>query len=441
MRNGMMEDQFPEKRVTLLLTDMVGFGQRTMGLEPRQVAEFLIAYRKNLEQLVRDGEQGAEHFEHVAGDATISVFENRTPDGDAERNRRAFQAAMNLLEGMASNGIPPVRIGLYSGKIIEAQCNNQMVRLGNSFTAASRLQGLCAYFGTSLLMGRDVARVQEAEKNYITAVGRITPKGLEHPIHMYTIYKPGINRCPCCVNHKKLLSYVEIKNKAIECFCGNAERGITPDFPMAREMLYQAGALFREMTGQDDTASERILDYIRNNGHPSPDFLTAGMKLKSKSGNAPLGMQLFRLAQELIKALDREFYESFILSTDWEHCFRLEWRRKGEVVIERGTKPDGVYFLTEGEVSVVDAEGNLIALVREGDIFGEMAYFSMENVRNATVVANSDLVLYRIAEEDFVKFPAIKNLFQRIAQKRGSREPLPPSAECPMPNVKFPISR
>jgi class 3 adenylate cyclase len=411
----------PEKKVTLLLTDMVGFGQRTMGMNPTQVAEFMIDYRMKLETLIRGG-GGADHLEHVAGDATISVFENRPKEGDAARNRRAFRIALKLLDEMASNRILPTRIGLYSGEIIEARCNDQLVRFGSSFTAASRLQLLCSYFGTSLLMGREVAKAQEEEKKYIAAVGRITPKGIEHPIHMFTVYKPGINQCPCSIEQRKLLKFIKTKNKAIEHFCGNEEGGVQPDFPLAREMLHRSAALFQEMTGKSDVATERILEYIRHNSYPSSDFVSSGMKLKSKSGNAPLGLQLFRLSQELLKALDREFYDSFVLSTEWEHCFRLEWRRKGEVVIEKGAKPNGVYFLTQGEVRVLDSEGDLIALVKEGDIFGEMAYFSCERVRNATVVANSDLVLYRISGEDFLKFPTIKNLFQRIAKKRAVKE-------------------
>jgi class 3 adenylate cyclase len=416
-----MESPHPEKKVTLLLTDMVGSGQRTMGMNPSQVAEFMIDYRRRLETLIKGGE-GAEHLDHVAGDATISVFENRPKERDAARNRRAFRVALRLLDEMATHRILPTRIGLYSGKIIEARCNDQIVRFGSSFTAASRLQLLCSYFGTSLLMGREVAKAQEEEKKYIAAVGRITPKGIDHPIHMFTIYKPGINQCPSCVQPRELFHYIKTKIRAIEHFCGNTESGIEPNFPLAREMLHQAAALFREMTGQSDVATERILEYIRHNSYPTSDFVSSGMKLKSKSGNAPLGLQLFRLSQELLKALDREFYDSFILSTEWEHCFRLEWRKKGAVIIEKGAKPDGVYFLTQGEVRVLDSEGNFIATVREGDIFGEMAYFSCERVRNATVVANSDLVLYRISGGDFLKFPAIKNLFQRIAKKRAVKD-------------------
>lgn len=415
-----MDSRTGEKEVTLLLTDMVGFGQKTEGMKPKEVADFLIAYRRKLESVIMDGGEGAQHLEHIAGDATASIFESMPSEGNGERNVRAFRAAIKLLREVASDRVLATHIGLYSGSIVETQYKDQIFRFGNSFTAASRLQDLCGYFGTSLLMDRDVAMAQGSEKDYISCLGKITPKGFKHPIHIFTIDKPGIHRCPWGIDEEKLLSYVRTKNHAIKFFCGNARLGIKPDFPAARERLYQAAALFRDLTGSNDVATERVLGYIGEHNIPTGDFTSAGMKIDSKSGNAPLGVQLFRLSRELLKALDREFYDSFVLTTDWERCFRLEWRQEGEVIIERGTKPDGVYFLTRGRVRVVDAGGNLIALVREGEIFGEMAYFSIENVRNATVIADSDLVLYRISGEDFVKFPAIRNLFEKIAQKRIS---------------------
>lgn len=414
----MIESEFPEKNVTLLMTDMVGFGQKTVGMKPREVADFLIEYRKNLDSLILRSADGAQYFEHTAGDATASIFETRGSEGDAERNFRAFRVALRILEEMGTERILPTRMGLYSGRVIEAPYNNQLLRFGGSFTAASRLESLCGYFGTSLLMDRDVAHAQP-EQAYIACIGKITPKGLSHPIHMFTIYGPGFNGCPKKVELRKLQEYVRTKNEAVEHFCGNFRRGVRPDFPSAREKLYRAANLFRAVTGNDDIATGRIIEYISQHNLPDQEFVTAGMKLQSKSGNTPLGLQLFRLSQELLKALDREFYDSLVLSREWEHCFKLEWRQKGEVIIESGAKPDGVYFLTKGKVRVLDAAGRKIAVIREGDVFGEMAYFSIDNSRSATVVADSDLVLYRISGEDFMRFPSIRNLFGRIAQKRA----------------------
>lgn len=124
----MMESQFLEKRVTLLLTDMVGFAQKTVGMTPRQVSDFLIQYRSGLESLIMDNGQGAQHIEHVAGDATASVFETKGAERNEERSKRAFAVALKLLYEMASDRIPPTRIGLYSGRLIETRYNDQILR-------------------------------------------------------------------------------------------------------------------------------------------------------------------------------------------------------------------------------------------------------------------------------------------------------------------------
>ena len=416
-----METKFPEREVALLLTDMVGFTNKTAHMIPVEVRDFLIGYRRSLESLIVKREDGAQYFEYSAGDATASVFERKGSEGDEEKSIRALRAALRLVYEIAENKVPSTRIGLYSGKVIEARTNNHSFRFGNSFSAANRLQELCDYFGTDLLMDRDIAQAQRDGKVYIAAIGKITPKSFEHPVHIFSIYKPGVNKCPNDIDEKKLFQYIKIKNEAMELFCGNVLCGVRPNFPLAREKLYQATALFKQITGHNDISSERVLQYIREHSFPTGDFDSRGMKIEGKRGNMSLGVRLFRLSQELLRALDREFYDAFILDTEWENCFKLEWREKGEVITERGAKPDGVYFLSKGEVHILDGEEKVIAVLKEGSIFGEMAYFPFEGTRNATVIASSDSVLHKITRADFRKFPAIRNLFERIAQKRLSQ--------------------
>jgi class 3 adenylate cyclase len=413
-----MNTESPERDAALLLTDMVGFATKTARMSPVQVRDFLVEYRRSLESLIVKGEDRPQYFEYASGDATAAVFENKESEGDKEKNIRAFRTALRILNLMAENKIPPTRIGLYSGKVIEARSDNQTFRFGNSFSGAHRLQELCGYFGTNLLMDRDIAMAQRDEKAYIAAIGKITPKSLERPIHIFTIYKPGIHKCPHDIDEKKLINYVKLKNEAIDLFCGNRLLEIKPNFPIARKKLYRAAAFFKEITGYNDISTERILEYIRENPLPVGDFFSNGMRIDGKKGNSSLGVRLFRLSQGLLKALDQEFYDTFILDTEWESCFKLEWKKKGEVIIKRGTDPDGVYFLTEGEVHVVDKKEKVIAVMKEGNIFGEMAFFSAERKRSATVIASSDSVIHKITGEDFRKFPALQTLFKRISQNR-----------------------
>lgn len=149
-----MDQENPTINAALLLTDMVGFSKKTVKMNPVQVRDFLIEYRQTLEYIIKRGEDKPQYFEHAAGDATASVFDRIGSEGEEDKNVRALRSALRIASEMVNNKLPSTRMGLYSGEVIEARFNDQVMRFGNSFSAASRLQELCKYFGTCLLMDR-----------------------------------------------------------------------------------------------------------------------------------------------------------------------------------------------------------------------------------------------------------------------------------------------
>jgi len=70
-------------------------------------------------------------------------------------------------------------------------------------------------------------------------------------------------------------------------------------------------------------------------------------------------------------------------------------------------------------VNALDESGKLITTLTAGNVFGEMAYFSRKKRRNATVVANSDVVVRKISGEKFDTLPIVKKIFRKIANKRS----------------------
>ena len=141
------------------------------------------------------------------------------------------------------------------------------------------------------------------------------------------------------------------------------------------------------------------------------------MKLLEKSRDS-LGDRIFHLSKQLLKALNLEFYHALVVDTEWERYFRLEWSKKGETIILIGGAPDGVYYLDSGVVETLNAEGELLAEMEAGSVFGEMAYFGTEKKRTATVVAKTDVVLRKISTDDLKKLPIIVKIFERIAIAR-----------------------
>ncbi len=121
----------------------------------------------------------------------------------------------------------------------------------------------------------------------------------------------------------------------------------------------------------------------------------------------------------------RDYFDHTWMSSTYalreiDKYFKIEWRKKGEKIILIGDQRDGIYYLAKGEVRVEDEKGNIISRLSDGDIFGEMAYFSDDGKRNATVVAETDVVLRRISTEDFENFPILHSLFAEIGKKRAS---------------------
>ncbi len=157
---------------------------------------------------------------------------------------------------------------------------------------------------------------------------------------------------------------------------------------------------FTVATGQLDVATLRISQYIHENPYPVDTFEQQGMAIDEKQGHS-IGIRLLLLSQQLIKAFDREFYHALIENTDWESLFRIHWFKEGDVIMSIGDEPNGIYYLARGDVRVQDAGGKTIAQLSDGDIFGEMAYFTDDRRRSATVVAMTDIAVRRISTEDF----------------------------------------
>lgn len=407
----------PEREVVILMSDMIRYSEVTAYMRPDEVRDFVISYHEAILKIVGTAESQPVDIEPLAGDGSLIVFDRLPGEDRSGVCSRALQAARRMAHAEAEGLLPPTRIGLYLGDIIEAHLGSRKVKFGSSFAVATRLEELCGYFGTSLLMDREIARNLNGDRSTIVCVGKVRLKSFSHPVHIFTVYEPGLHHLPLDVDPERLARYIDLRNEAMDNFCGNPSRGIMPDFPRVREMMVEVQKLFEEMTGKEDGSSERILEYIRETPVPDEDFFSNGMSLSEKKRDS-LGSKLFHLSSELLKAMNHEFYHALVVDTQWERHFRLEWRKKGENIITIHDIPDGVYFIDRGEVVTLNEKGEEIAVLSAGTIFGEMAYFSEERRRTATVVANTDVVIRRISGEDFQKLPVIMKIFERIALAR-----------------------
>ncbi len=406
-----------EKEVVILMTDMVQYSRISSAMTPEEIRDFLTSYHGRIYSLLNREENGPIEIEPSAGDGCLIIFEKRPGEDKSGICSRAVRAAVRMVEAIENESLAPTRIGVLLGPIIEAQLGTRLAKFGSSFAVANRLEELCGHFGTNMLMDREVARYQQGYDKYLVNIAKISLTSVLHPMNIFSFYKPGIHNCPKEVEESQLLQFISMKNQAMELFCGNLLLGIEPNFPRVRERLIEAQVFFRELTGKEDIGIERILEYIRETPFPAADFDRRGMKLMEKKRDS-LGERLFHLSKQLLRAMNPAFYHALVEETDWEQFFKLEWRKKGAIVIQIDSVPDGIYYLDSGTAETVNRAGELLSVIEAGTIFGEMAYFGRERKRTATVLAKTDVVLRKISTEDFEKLPVIIKIFERIAIAR-----------------------
>lgn len=101
----------------------------------------------------------------------------------------------------------------------------------------------------------------------------------------------------------------------------------------------------------------------------------------------------------------------------------------GEVIIAEGTYGNQTFLVKEGRVMICKETGGVsripIAVLKEGEVFGEMYLFDDTGFRTASVVAQGDVTLEIIPKEEMEKYLAstppivlsmIKTLTARLAQ-------------------------
>lgn len=118
-----------------------------------------------------------------------------------------------------------------------------------------------------------------------------------------------------------------------------------------------------------------------------------------------------------------------------------KWYEDGDAIVSQGEVGDSMYVVEQGEVEVVHGSGEdgvRLAVLGEGEFFGEMAIFDRD-VRSASVRAlgkvqvmtiDKATFLRRISEDPSLAFRIIKKMSGRIRDlnneltslKSGARE-------------------
>jgi CRP-like cAMP-binding protein len=95
----------------------------------------------------------------------------------------------------------------------------------------------------------------------------------------------------------------------------------------------------------------------------------------------------------------------------------------GELVIKKGDIGRELYLIARGQVEVLDFDGNVIKVLSDGDIFGEIGVL-MSKPRTADVRAQRSCDLFVLDKSDFSRIlrdnPQSASAVQQVAKERYS---------------------
>ncbi len=406
-----------ERQVVVMMTDMAQYSLKTATMTPVEIRDFLVNYHGLIHEIIDVADTRPLDIESSAGDGSLIVFDKFANETNTDVCNRAVRAAVRMAFAIEEGKLPPTRMGLLIGEIIEAQIGNKLAKFGASFSVANRLEELCGYFGCHLLMDREVAMQQTMFTNNLVNIGKVSITSVHHPMNIFTIYTPGMMNWPAELHEEDLVRFIQLKNSAMELFSGNQLTGLLPNFPTVREKLLKAQEFYLDKVGVEDKAISQILRYISEKPEPDSDFNCHGMRMTEKKRDV-FGERLLHMSCGFLKALDTNLYHVLIEETSWERAFHLEWYKKDDHIVEFGDLADGVYYLESGTVKIVDKEKKELAIVGEGDVFGEIAYLFGEQRRTATAIAETNVVLRKISTMDLERLPEIRTIIEAIAHKK-----------------------
>lgn len=129
---------------------------------------------------------------------------------------------------------------------------------------------------------------------------------------------------------------------------------------------------------------------------------------------------------EIINSLPPEEMEEFI-----EHLHEKKYSST-ETIFNKGDKGESLYIIEEGEVTIQNpTENKIIATLKKGSVFGEMAIVAGEP-RNATAIVKSNTILLQMSKINF------DNMLNKSHQLKSSVEKL--ISERLISNVKSAVS-
>lgn len=180
--------------LSIMFTDIQGFTDLAERLPPDRLAEALGLYLDAMTHAVHEHQGVIDKF---IGDSVMAIWNApRTIDADARQACAAALASIRatgeLYQSPRWQGLPPLitRIGIHKARVLVghfgAPTRMNYTALGDGVNAASRLEGLSRYYGTTILVSGDIA---DATRTHFVFrhLDRVAVKGKRNGIELYEL--------------------------------------------------------------------------------------------------------------------------------------------------------------------------------------------------------------------------------------------------------------
>lgn len=237
------------RQVTVFFSDLEGFTELAEGMQAERVVEILTSINELFCQTILHEGGTIDKF---IGDALMALWGAPLPIADHALHacRAALGCTRNLADYSArlvDQGLPPIRcrIGINSGEAVVgnlgAQTRLDYTAIGDEINLGSRLEGLCKYYGTGILISEATFR-QVSDHILARPIDRVSVAGKARPTLIFELHSLKGE------NHQDFELLAESYTRGLEAYF--------------RGEWTQAAGLFREALhmNPDDAPSQVLLD-------------------------------------------------------------------------------------------------------------------------------------------------------------------------------------
>ena len=165
VKDRLLDSEHPrsqKKTATILFSDIRSFTSMSEKSTPEEIVTFLNGYFTLWDEAVAANGGWIDKF---IGDAVMAVFDKGTEEENASCAiscaNRVFILLPQVRKGIFSEG--NIGVGIHSGELVMGDVGSHSRRnftvIGDTVNAASRLEGLCKEYGTTLVVSESVQKL------------------------------------------------------------------------------------------------------------------------------------------------------------------------------------------------------------------------------------------------------------------------------------------